>query len=44
MKDTKLYIPVLTLSAKENYQSPLLKHWKHQFTGMNIEQKVRIKI
>ena len=46
MKDTKLYVPVLTLSVKDNQKlSKLLgKGFKDQFLGMNIKQKVRIKI
>ena len=46
IKETKLYVPVTTLSAKgnQNYQNFLAKDLKDQFTGMNIKQKVRIKI
>ena len=46
MKETKLYVPVVTLSAKifKNYQNFLVKDLRCQFFGMNIKQKVRIVI
>ena len=46
IKDTKLYVPVTTLSAKDyqNYQNFLVKDLEDQFIGMNIKQKVIIKI
>ena len=46
IKDKKLYVPVVTLSARDSKKlSKLLrKDLKDQFTGMNIKQKVRIKI
>ena len=43
IKDTKLYIPVETLSTKDN-QNLLEKDLKDQFTGMNAQQKMIIKI
>ena len=43
IKDTKLYVPVVTLSARDN-QNFLAKDLKDQFIGMNIKQKARIKI
>ena len=48
IEGTKLYVPVVTLSAKDNQK--LLKllskrfDLKDQFIGMNIKQKVRTKI
>ena len=46
IKDTKLYVSGVTLSAREikNYQTPLAKDLKNYFIGINIRQKVRIKI
>ena len=46
VKDTKLYVPVVTLSAKDNqnYQNFLTKNLKDQIIGVNIKQKVRIKL
>ena len=47
IKDTKLYVPAVTLSAKDttkNYQNFIVKDLKDQSIGMNIKQKVRIKI
>ena len=46
IKDTKLYVPVVTLSAKDKqkYQNFLVKGLKDQCIGMNIKQKVRQKI
>ena len=46
IKDTKLYVPVVTLSAKDsqNYQNFLAKDLKNQFIGMNLKPKMRIKI
>ena len=40
VKDTKLYVPVVTLSAKvmKNYQNLLAKILKGKFIGMNIKQ------
>ena len=45
IKDKKLYVPVVTLSAKiiKNYQN-LVKDLKDQFIGMNLKQNKRIKI
>ena len=43
VKDTKSYVPVVTLSARDN-QKLLPKDLKDQLTGMNIKQKVIIKI
>ena len=45
LTDSKLYVPVVTLSArdKKNYQKLLAKDLKDQFIGMNIKQKIRIK-
>ena len=42
IKDTKLYVPVVTLSASDNQF--LAKDFKDQFIEMNIKQKGRIKI
>ena len=47
IKETKLYVPAVTLSAKDttkNYQNFIVKDLKDQSIGMNIKQKVRIKI
>ena len=46
IKDTKLYVSGVTLSAREikNYQTPLAKDLKNYFIGINIRQKVRIKV
>ena len=46
IKETKLYVTVVTLSARENqnYQNFLVKYLKDQFIGMSIKQKVIIKI
>ena len=46
IKDTKLYVPAVTLSARsiKNYQNVLLKDLKDKFIGVNIKQKKRIKI
>ena len=45
IKDTKLYVPVVTLSAKDiNYENFLIKDLKDRFIGMNIKQKVRKKV
>ena len=46
IKDTKLYVPVVTVQQKtiENYQNFLAMDLKDQFIGMNIKQKVIIKI
>ena len=46
IKGTKLYVPVVTLSARDNqnYQNFLAKDLKDQLIGMNIKQKVRIKL
>ena len=40
VKDKKLYVPVVTLSAKvmKNYQNLLAKILKGKFIGMNIKQ------
>ena len=44
--DTKFCVPVITLSAKDNqnYQNFLVHNSKDQFIGMNIKQKMKIKI
>ena len=46
VKDTKLQVPVVALSAKDNqnYQNFLTKNLKDQIIGVNIKQKVRIKL
>ena len=46
IKDTKLYVPVVTLSLKttKNYRNFLASDLKDQYIGMTIKQKVRIKI
>ena len=47
MKDAKLYVLVVTLSAKNSQkllENVLAKYLKDQLIGMNIKQKVRIKI
>ena len=45
IKDTKLYIPVVTFSARDNQKlSGLVRDLQDQFIGMNIKQKVIIKI
>ena len=46
IKDTKLYVLVVTLSAKDNQilSKLLSKDLKDQFIGMNIKQKVILKI
>ena len=43
IKDTKMYLPVLTLSVRDN-QNFFEKDLKDQFIGMNIKQKVKIKL
>ena len=45
VKDTKLYVPVVTLSERNNQILSKLfsKDLNNQFIGMNIKQKVRIK-
>ena len=45
VKDTKLYVPVVTLSERNNQILSELfsKDLNNQFIGMNIKQKVRIK-
>ena len=43
IKDTELYVPVVTLSARYN-QNLLPTDLKDQLIGMNIKQKGRIKI
>ena len=46
MKDAKLYVLVVTLSAKNSQkllENVLAKYLKDQLIGMNIKQKVRIK-
>ena len=45
IKETKLYVRVVALSAKDNqnYQNFLANYLKDQFIGLNIKQKVRIK-
>ena len=47
MKDAKLYVLVVTLSAKNSQkllENVLAKYLKDQLIGMSIKQKVRIKI
>ena len=47
MKDAKLYVLVVTVSAKNSQkllENVLAKYLKDQPIGMNIKQKVRIKI
>ena len=46
IKDTKLYFPVVTLSTRDNQKLSnfLAKDLKDQFIGMNLKQKVGIKI
>ena len=46
IKDAQLYTPVVPLSVKKikNYKHFLVKDLKDQFIGMNIKQKVIIKI
>ena len=47
MKDAKLYVLVVTVSAKNSQkllENVLAKYLKDQLIGMNIKQKVRIKI
>ena len=43
IKDTELYVPVVTVSARHN-QKFLAKVLKDQFIVMNIKQNVKIKI
>ena len=43
IKETKLYIPVVTLSAKDD-KKLLRKRMKDLNIGMNVKQKVRIEI
>ena len=45
IKDTKLYVPVENVSARNNqiYQNFLANDSKYQFIGMNIKQKVKIQ-
>ena len=50
VKDTKLYFPVVTLSANDNREllklgnKWLSKDLQDQYVGMNVKAKVRIKI
>ena len=48
IKDKKLYLLVITLLTKDkkikSYQNLLAKGLKYQCIGMNIKQKMRIKI
>ena len=44
IKDTKLYVHIVTLSTKDNYLDFLTKDLKSQCIGMNIKQKVKLKI
>ena len=46
IKDTKLYVSVVTLSARGNPKLSELftKGFKDQFIGMNIKQKLRLKL
>ena len=45
VKDTKLYVPVVTLSERNNQilSKSVSKDLNNQFIGMNIKQKVKIK-
>ena len=45
VKDAKLYVPVVTLSERNNQILSKLfsKDLNNQFIGMNIKQKVRTK-
>ena len=45
VKDTKLYVPVVTLSERNNQilSKSFSKDLNNQFIGMNIKQKVKIK-
>ena len=45
-KETNLYVPTITLSGKyiKNYKNFLEKYWKGLFMGVNINQKMRIKL
>ena len=42
LSKTKLYVPVVTFSARD--KKKLSKLSKDEFIGMNMKQKVRIKI
>ena len=47
IKDTKLYVPVVTLSVRGNWKLPKLLSKglvKYQFLGMNRKQKVDLDI
>ena len=46
IKDTKLYVSIVTLPARDNQKllKVLNKDLKDQFITINIKQKVRIKI
>ena len=46
INNTKLYVLFVTLSEKvnQNHQNFLAKDLKDRFIGVNIKQKVRIKI
>ena len=45
IKDAKSYVPIVTLSARDNEKlSKLLSKEFDQFIGMNIKQKVRLKL
>ena len=45
VKDTKVYAPVVTLSViNQKLSDFLVKELKEQFLGMNIKQKVRLKL
>ena len=45
VKDTKLYVPVVTLSERNNQilSKSFSKDLNNQFIGMNIKQKVKIR-
>ena len=45
VKDTKLYVPVVTLSERNNQilSKSFSKDLNNQFIGINIKQKVKIK-
>ena len=46
IKDTKLYVPAVTLSTRSNQKLSklLIKDLEDQYIGMNIKQKEVIKI
>ena len=46
IKDTKLHVPVVASKqeAIKNYQNVFAKDLKDRFIGMNLKQKVRLKL